>query len=98
MELEKKKNNTYTNEGLLLCLKKIVNDLQDLAQGIASIPELYDTVKDIDTIIKNVNDPLLVMVMGEFSTGKSSFINALVEKEIAIVNAKPTNIVYWQEA
>ena len=71
----------------------IVNDLKDLAQGIAPIPELSDTVKDINTIIKNVNAPLLVMVMGEFSTGKSSFINALVEKEVAIVNAKPTTAV-----
>lgn len=33
------------------------------------------------------------MVMGEFSTGKSSFINALVEKEVIVVDAKPTTAV-----
>lgn len=71
----------------------IVSNLKDLAQGIVAIPELADTAKEIDVMVKNVNSPLLIMVMGEFSTGKSSFINALVEKEVAIVDAKPTTAV-----
>ena len=35
----------------------------------------------------------MLMVMGAFSTGKSTFINALVGEEIAAVEAKPTTAV-----
>ena len=39
------------------------------------------------------NQPLLIMVMGEFSTGKSTFINALIGQEVARMDAKPTTAV-----
>ena len=39
------------------------------------------------------DQPLLIMVMGEFSTGKSTFINALIGQEVARMDAKPTTAV-----
>lgn len=47
----------------------------------------------LDSIIEHINAPLMIMVMGEFSTGKSTFINAMVGKEVAAVNATPTTAV-----
>ena len=64
-----------------------------LRKEIAAISELDNIKRDIDEVIENINSPLLVMVMGEFSRGKSTFINALVGQSIAMVDAKPTTAV-----
>lgn len=47
----------------------------------------------LDRIVAELNRPLRVMVMGEFSTGKSSFINALLGEEVAEVSGEPTTAV-----
>lgn len=58
-------------------------------------------------IVKELEDslfsPLQIMVMGAFSTGKSSFINALLGEELTVVGALPTTaviskLVYGPEA
>lgn len=51
------------------------------------------SLPDLDKIIEHLNAPLMIMVMGEFSTGKSTFINAMVGEEVAAVNATPTTAV-----
>lgn len=61
-------------------------DNSDYKITIEALPEL-------DEIIEHLSSPLMIMVMGEFSTGKSTFINALVGEEIAAVNATPTTAV-----
>ena len=73
--------------------ENIVKALKELNQETAPFPELEESREQIDETIENVTAPLLIMVMGEFSTGKSSFINALVEKEVTVVNARPTTAV-----
>ena len=52
-----------------------------------------ESSKNLDTIIANADSPLTLLIMGEFSTGKSTFINAIVGKEIAAVGALPTTAV-----
>ena len=49
--------------------------------------------KELNNIIANADAPLTLLIMGEFSTGKSTFINAIVGKEIAAVGALPTTAV-----
>ena len=71
----------------------ITSQLKNLSKEIAAFPALKGNVQAIDEIVQNVDAPLLIMVMGEFSTGKSTFINALVGEAIAKVNAKPTTAV-----
>ena len=56
-------------------------------------PPLAGRAADVDEIVSNTNSPMLIMVMGEFSTGKSTFINALVKRDIATVGAQPTTAV-----
>ena len=71
----------------------VENSLKVLRKEIIAIPELKDNEKNINEIIENMNSPLLVMVMGEFSRGKSTFINALIGQSITKVDAKPTTAV-----
>lgn len=80
-------------ESVQMDMGKMANSLSELAKSINSVVELKTLNGDISSLIKGINKPLDVMIMGEFSTGKSSFINALVEEEIAIVDAKPTTAV-----
>lgn len=52
-----------------------------------------DILAECDNVITDATEPLMIMVMGEFSTGKSSFINALLGKDVTVVNATPTTAV-----
>ena len=50
--------------------------------------------KQLDAIVAKQNDKVLnISVIGEFSTGKSSFINALVGHELLAVNVLQGNTV-----
>lgn len=76
------------------------NALRMTVQGIKkaySELEHIDVYKkylpDLKKILQHADDPILIMVMGEFSTGKSTFINALVGENIAVVDARPTTAV-----
>ena len=71
----------------------VESSLKALRKEIVAIPELRDSEKHINEIVENLNSPLLIMVMGEFSTGKSTFINDLVGQAIAKVDANPTTAV-----
>lgn len=48
---------------------------------------------ELQKVIEHISTPLMIMVMGEFSSGKSTFINAMVGEEVAVVNATPTTAV-----
>ena len=71
----------------------IIDSLKRLQQEIPDSLSLKDIKQDIGNTIRNISSPLLIMVMGEFSTGKSTFINALVGQDVAKVDAKPTTAV-----
>lgn len=73
--------------------ENISENLKHLSHTLAGIEEFRNTIKDVDDLLESINSPLLIMVMGEFSTGKSTFINALVGESIAKVDAKPTTAV-----
>ncbi len=73
--------------------ENISENLKHLSHTLAGIEEFQDNIKNVDDLVESINSPLLIMVMGEFSTGKSTFINALVGESIAKVDAKPTTAV-----
>lgn len=61
-----------------------------LERLLASRPELSPMVGDVARAAAELDQPLLVTVMGEFSSGKSSFVNALVGAEVAPTGITPT--------
>lgn len=71
-------------------LKSRLNELRNAlsAEPAFSVPQGY-----LDKILASLDQPLRVMVMGEFSTGKSSFINALLGQKVAEVDSEPTTAV-----
>ena len=61
----------------LTCLERGRKELSEIDLEITK-----KAIPALDEIIDHVNAPLMIMVMGEFSTGKSTFINAMVGKEV----------------
>ena len=53
---------------------EITESLIKFRKILAARDEYEDSLDELDEIIKDSTEPLLVMVMGEFSTGKSTFI------------------------
>ncbi|MBE6098796.1 MAG: hypothetical protein E7197_01945 [Anaerovibrio sp.] len=84
----------------LIDYKASFKELDDLSVKLKQLRkvvqnnEKYDfSLRKLDEIIRITTEPLTMMVMGEFSSGKSTFINSLVGKKIAEVNARPTTAV-----
>lgn len=74
-------------------IANILQNLRSLRPIISPNKLFAEDLNELDELIADAEEPLLVMVMGEFSTGKSTFINALVGREIAAMNATPTTAV-----
>lgn len=64
--------------------------LNELKRCVEKVHELSDFTNSIDKLLDILQKPLTVMIMGEFSTGKSSLINALFGQNVTVVNALPT--------
>ncbi len=62
----------------------------DLQRVALARSELSDLVSDAAQAASDFDQPLLVTVMGEFSSGKSSFVNAFLGHEIAATGITPT--------
>ncbi len=55
--------------------------------------EYQEELKDLDELIEKISAPLNIVMIGEFSTGKSTFINALLRKNVVKVAIMPTTAV-----
>ena len=72
---------------------QIIENIRQAKRELIATRMFLDEASKLDSYIEHIKQPLLIMVMGEFSTGKSTFINALVGKRIAVVDALPTTAV-----
>lgn len=61
-----------------------------LEKLVESRRELGHLVGDVARAAANLDQPLLVTVMGEFSSGKSSFVNAFIGADVAPTGITPT--------
>jgi len=61
-----------------------------LARALATRAELAPMVGAVSRAVAELEQPLLVTVMGEFSSGKSSFVNAFIGAEVAATGITPT--------
>ncbi|WP_295789713.1 dynamin family protein [uncultured Veillonella sp.] len=97
---------TYDLMGIMHSTIEQLKQLERLIERDREI--FYDDEISIDKVnVQELADsmfsPLQIMVMGAFSTGKSSFINALLGENLTVVGALPTTavitkLVYGPEA
>ena len=74
-------------------MSQIMENIRQAKKELLATEMFPDEANELDSYIEHIGEPLLIMVMGEFSTGKSTFINALVGSKIAVVDALPTTAV-----
>ncbi len=74
-----------------------VPDVDDIAQLAGALERTLATRSDLAGMVGEVaratallDQPLLVTVMGEFSSGKSSFVNAFIGADVAATGITPT--------
>ncbi len=69
-------------------------DIADVAAFVEKLAEsrreLGHLVGEVARAAANLDQPLLVTVMGEFSSGKSSFVNAFIGADVAPTGITPT--------
>ena len=70
--------------------REIQDVCDDLAAALATRADLAAHVGDVARAAADLDTPLLVTVMGEFSSGKSSFVNAFIGHEVAPTGITPT--------
>lgn len=80
-----KESNDFYNEN-----DNLLQTIQDLQIKLRKHDLLKDLSFKVTDIIDSFNKPLVVTVMGEFKVGKSTFINALIGKNIAPMGVTPT--------
>ena len=64
-------------------LQEIINKLQTAKGELQKQQRFAQFATGLDKLISHTSEPLMLVVMGSFSTGKSSFINELLGEEIA---------------
>lgn len=74
-------------------LDVVVNEIRHAKAELQKVGNANSYINILDSMIEKAEEPLMVMVMGEFSTGKSTFINALIGEEITTVGATETTAV-----
>ncbi|HRI54354.1 MAG TPA: dynamin family protein, partial [Pseudomonadota bacterium] len=64
--------------------------LQRALELCAGTPELTLWLAEAGRLVEALDRPLLITVMGEFNSGKSTFVNALLGEEVAPMGITPT--------
>ena len=67
--------------------KERINALKNFRDGLKKFPQFEKNYFELENIVESADAPPTIMVIGEFSTGKSTFINALLGAEVADASA-----------
>jgi small GTP-binding protein len=70
--------------------KELYGLLQHALELCARTPELTLWLGEAGRLVEALDRPLLITVMGEFNSGKSTFVNALLGEEVAPMGITPT--------
>lgn len=75
-------------DGIAISLSNILKDISINQEEIEN--NRKEILDKINNIIEEFHSPLLVTVLGEFSSGKSTFINSLIGKKFLPMKVRPT--------
>jgi small GTP-binding protein len=78
---------TDAQENLLKDSRNLLNDLRASLIQFGATPEDYETLADS---IRQLDELFLLVVVGEFNSGKSAFINALLGQKLLKEGVTPT--------
>lgn len=76
-----------------LTIGAAIDGLKKMGLAFGSEPKFKRHLHEQKELAAMAGEPLLIMVMGEFSSGKSTFINAILGQEVTVRGATPTTAV-----
>ncbi len=76
-----------------LTLGAAIDGLKKMELKLINEPKFKRHLQELKELETMAGEPLLIMVMGEFSAGKSTFINAVLGQEVTVRGATPTTAV-----
>lgn len=62
-------------------VEDVIKNLNALKIFFSQEKEYKSQIEMVEKLIEDISKPFNIMVLGEFSTGKSTFINALIGKK-----------------
>ena len=68
----------------------LVASLTELRDHLSAEPNLEDFLPDIHRLLQQLDNPLSVAVLGEFNSGKSTLVNALLGEDVVPTGVLPT--------
>lgn len=71
-------------------LKQEVKALDGLRQTLQTFEANTEDIENLSQAIKHLEEPFLLVVVGEFNAGKSSFLNALLGGKHLATGVTPT--------
>lgn len=63
-------------------VEDVIKNLNALKIFFSQEKEYKSQIEMVEKLIEDISKPFNIMVLGEFSTGKSTFINALIGKNL----------------
>lgn len=92
----------YMNRGVVRDIVTSGQAILELIRGASFLKKLEDRQVYLGGALSDMATPLRLLVMGEFSTGKSTFINALLGENVMLtgasqVTAVNTKLVYGEK-
>ena len=77
----------------MVSFKTIINSLVNFKNALKNYPQFEKNYFELEKILKSSESPLKIMIMGEYSAGKSTFINALIGSQIADTSARESTAI-----
>ena len=74
-------------------VEDVIKNLNALKIFFSQEKEYKSQIEMVEKLIEDISKPFNIMVLGEFSTGKSTFINALIGKNLLKMDVTPTTAV-----
>ena len=65
------------------------SSLRECAKWLSTKEDFKDLAAQFEQLSDDLSHPLMVVVMGQFNTGKSTFINCLLEQELLVADVLP---------
>jgi tetratricopeptide (TPR) repeat protein/GTPase SAR1 family protein len=75
---------------------QLASQLEELAVMVGAEPDLSTMEQELRSLRRELDAPLRVALLGEFSAGKSTFLNAMVGAKVSPMGVLPTTAqVHW---
>ncbi len=83
-------NEEYVRLKTQYYFEMMIIKLLNAMEYLRNTDNILEIKRQLNILFDSIHSPFLVTILGEFSTGKSTFINALINKNLLAMKIRPT--------